>query len=355
MKVNIPKDVRDYYEANEKGNLDQLVRISTFIAGREIVDYKLLSQTDVLCLKIKAAFIRNQKITEGQPAARSLDADIHRRTELIGRFKQAVGTVIEKGLGKGILDIQNKGYKGILMDGEYWQEALNAEHYGPTITERLKRDWLRSNTDLTFTQWMESAEGTKALEKVKDLIRSQPQFWDGDAMERHPQTNALVHKVDLNKAKVAYLTEEERMAYKVGFQKSENGMVLLDAKGSPKIGRLVFVMDSNGNVYSGKHLPDQFHHSSFLSAGAVIGAGEFITDAQGVIIEITNKSGHYKPGKENMLDVLKSLADQGFKFGNTKLNIGYGPDKPSEDYHAAEFLVEEGNCIPFQISPPFNA
>jgi hypothetical protein len=53
------------------------------------------------------------------------------------------------------------------------------------------------------------------------------------------------------------------------------------------------------------------HHSSVLAGGAVSAAGEIKLDYAGYVTEITNKSGHYKPGATQVIQLLEELAKQG--------------------------------------------
>ena len=53
------------------------------------------------------------------------------------------------------------------------------------------------------------------------------------------------------------------------------------------------------------------HHSSVLAGGAVAGAGELELDYEGYVKKISNKSGHYKPGAAQMIQLLEELARQG--------------------------------------------
>lgn len=98
---------------------------------------------------------------------------------------------------------------------------------------------------------------------------------------------------------------------------------------------------------------NHFHHSSFLSGGAVIGAGEIITDETGKLLRITNKSGHYKPEAPQMLDVLNELDRSGVDLSGVEIKILQGIGKSSLVYSdAANFLASQGKCLPSTISCP---
>jgi hypothetical protein len=80
-----------------------------------------------------------------------------------------------------------------------------------------------------------------------------------------------------------------------------------------------FVMDREGEIYqfdgSKAEVKDgkkkTTHHSSVLSGGEVAGAGSIVTDTQGKITEVSNLSGHYKPGRAQMVQTLEILLKKG--------------------------------------------
>ena len=75
-------------------------------------------------------------------------------------------------------------------------------------------------------------------------------------------------------------------------------------------GYAIYVMDGHGNLYASQHKVGIFHHSSFLAGGDVTGAGE-IKIERGAVKAITNKSGHYLPTSEEMVQVFEELEARG--------------------------------------------
>ncbi len=75
-------------------------------------------------------------------------------------------------------------------------------------------------------------------------------------------------------------------------------------------GYAIYVMDGQGNLYANQHKVGIFHHSSFLAGGDVTGAGE-IKIERGAVKAITNKSGHYLPTSEEMVQVFEELEARG--------------------------------------------
>ncbi len=95
------------------------------------------------------------------------------------------------------------------------------------------------------------------------------------------------------------------------------------------VGRCLFALDPTGRLYVGDATalsPDAvawaegrpglpeirvWHHSSFVSGGPVLCAGDLATDTTGRLRRISNWSGHYKPGPETLATALRVLRDQG--------------------------------------------
>jgi len=75
--------------------------------------------------------------------------------------------------------------------------------------------------------------------------------------------------------------------------------------------RAIFVMDRDGNLYASNYqAPGDFHHSSMLAGGEVCGAGEIRVD-NGRIVDMTDKSGHYRPAADLNDNALDELRRQG--------------------------------------------
>jgi hypothetical protein len=82
-------------------------------------------------------------------------------------------------------------------------------------------------------------------------------------------------------------------------------------------------MDENGKIIASKvHSIGKFHHSSFLSGQPVASAGE-ISVEQGVVREITRRSGHYKPTAEQLNQFLERLNNAGVDLRNVNTGAGY--------------------------------
>jgi hypothetical protein len=65
-------------------------------------------------------------------------------------------------------------------------------------------------------------------------------------------------------------------------------------------------MDFDGQLYLGEHTVGEFHHSSFLSGMPVREGGEVAIN-NGVIVGLTNKTGHYKSRPQELNYVMSRL------------------------------------------------
>ncbi|WP_234820473.1 hypothetical protein [Mycolicibacterium goodii] len=122
---------------------------------------------------------------------------------------------------------------------------------------------------------------------------------------------------------VRYLSEMERESYRVtireGLLYDSQGRLFdtssgVSAFGPSSSGRAIFVMDQHGNLYASLYQEaGKFHHSSFFAGGNVAGAGELIVK-DGKVTFMTDRSGHYQPGRSRTQQVLDQLTSQGVDF-----------------------------------------
>lgn len=104
---------------------------------------------------------------------------------------------------------------------------------------------------------------------------------------------------------------KERARYRIRIQ---NGR-FVDPSGKPlDSGKKphIYVMDPQGNLYvSNEAVPLEFHHSSFLAGEPVAAAGTAWFE-NGKLIQVDNRSGHYKPPSETLKTLLKAIQAQGY-------------------------------------------
>ena len=93
-------------------------------------------------------------------------------------------------------------------------------------------------------------------------------------------------------------------------------------------GYAIYVMSGTGNLHVSSHSVGDRHHSSLLAGGMVAGAGELLV-TDGTLKWISNKSGHYFPESQHLLQTLHSLRKKGVALDSVKLNFLFngGPAK----------------------------
>jgi len=119
-------------------------------------------------------------------------------------------------------------------------------------------------------------------------------------------------KGDVFQYRVNYLSESERMKYRV-YVNDKGELVDRDGKvfGSDSLREheSLYVIGTDGALYvMDSTVVGDFHHSSFLAGGDVVAAG-MIEIIRGKIDYIDNSSGHYMPSNrtlDRILDILES-------------------------------------------------
>ncbi len=138
--------------------------------------------------------------------------------------------------------------------------------------------------------------------------------------------NLGIPRDKISELRVLYKKGIQRNEYELSFENSkiyQRGKpfdTTQSTKASSGEQAAIFTMNRNGKIYAGVQQAGQFHHSSFLAAAAAAGAGE-ISVKQGVLKKITNQSGHYLPGKEQVVQVLQELRENGVSLVGVKLKF----------------------------------
>lgn len=90
-------------------------------------------------------------------------------------------------------------------------------------------------------------------------------------------------------------------------------------------GAAIYVMSVEGNIHVHSHAVGNYHHSSLLGGAPVAGAGE-IRVSNGRVEWLSNKSGHYQAGRNNLLQVLAVLQKKcvPLNFSLTVVGVGAG-------------------------------
>ncbi|MBS0652986.1 MAG: hypothetical protein JSR39_05595 [Verrucomicrobia bacterium] len=253
-------------------------------------------------------------------------------------FHQGLRNAVKKAsyLGKGLPEIRDAGFNGCVQESSYWSETFNPSHISKPILTNLQKGFqlTRQQTpDLDFETWMQTDHALDRLE------------WSEGSR-------------NIADFQVAYLTPEQRAHHRVEFRKEGDDTVLY-YQGAPLntehfeteagIGRAIFVIGPDHQLYVGNHIPFKFHHTSFFGGSAVIGAGEIMTDPSGKLVAVTDKSGHYKPKKKHMVDALKVLSgEKGIDLTNITLIVvpKTGDMTGCGRFNAREFYASGGSIKP---------
>lgn len=199
-------------------------------------------------------------------------------------FKRAVETAIK--LTRGV----SKGAK--VMNPHYWGEVIHKSHgYGVDL-DRFKAIWESSETRDSFNAWLEK------LEVGNETIRC-----------------------------VDYVDEIRLQKYKIKVdQKGRISSEMMESEASIQhdtCSTYIFVISPDREAYIGRYFQGYFHHSSFMSGGPVLSAGELVL-AKGKVAAITDKSGHYCINKIDLSKGLHVLIQLGVDLSCAKLMYSRG-------------------------------
>lgn len=82
-------------------------------------------------------------------------------------------------------------------------------------------------------------------------------------------------------------------------------------------------------------------HSSFTRGGPIKSAGWIKFDSQGRLIEIANFSGHYRPGVEQVKNMIYFL--QSYEVDLSNLSIVFSPEGVAKNFR--KYSLEEWNNL----------
>lgn len=121
---------------------------------------------------------------------------------------------------------------------------------------------------------------------------------------------------------------------------TENESTFLSGKGTA-----IYVIDLRRRIYVSSQHIDELHHSRLMGGRAILGAGTLKTDQNGSITFITNRSGHYKPTREQLYNTLFILRSQGVNLKEVRL-IEKTKIAVLVFSSALEWLETKGECLP---------
>jgi hypothetical protein len=214
-------------------------------------------------------------------------------------------------LGKGVA----RGGKAMVQN--YWGEVIHdASGYGRQL-HTLMDIWKKGSHKDNFNTWMNQLIEGKEVEGKNEIPKD---FFNEGKLE-------ISH--------VKFLTEAERKNYEMHVDKKgliSTGNQTLPTSG---IGRHIFVLSPENQLYVGLYDRGTFNHSSFLSGGSVLGAGELLIK-NGKITAITDKSGHYETSEYMLWKGVDALVKAGANLNDTVVTKNFLGETP-ENFYALEF------------------
>lgn len=266
------------------------------------------------------------------------------------RWNKAISKVLE--LIKGMAEMRKQGIQGKILAEEYWVEALAPSHPGPLLKNHLQREWRRGQSELCFLDWLDSDQGQQAFRDSRSRFAGYVGYTSEEIIT-HKETGRKIKLADLSTLKVRYLSEEERKSYQIGFKRDseqkgyivQNGVPFCTAKHKShgKVGGAIFVVDSKGQFYAGTQVLNSFHHSSFLGGAPIMGGGELFVDEKGYLFAISNNTGHYEAGPEEMLNVLKLLISNGIDLSAVTLQLYYHSNNQVQSCNAQQYFLSNSS------------
>lgn len=143
-----------------------------------------------------------------------------------------------------------------------------------------------------------------------------------------------------------YLNTTELEACK---QKIDGSKVLYNSSGQKhNAGMKMFVMNTEGEFFVHKKerpTPEKpgCNHSSFFHGAPVAAVGFMHFNEEGDLIAIDDYSGHYKPGKQQVLNVMHALNAQGFDLSKIDFRHRISPDSIDNIIYNAQTWYEENS------------
>lgn len=179
--------------------------------------------------------------------------------------------IIEQWLGEMISGLNVKGDE--YNEFKNWQQANSPDHFS---TWMLQKEWYKSNKTVTFDEY--KLNKLQELEKIWAKSGLQQAGMDFDTW-RKVQDPSLLNDTGLRA--FIHCDDETRQFYKLestasGAVYRNNTPYTTEYETTLHSGKgyAIFVVDSNQEIYAASHIPNVFHHSSFLADGAILAAGE---------------------------------------------------------------------------------
>jgi hypothetical protein len=211
-------------------------------------------------------------------------------------------------------------------DKNYWLEFYDKKHRPGFLLHSYWVQWLNDQAacySMSFWDWLEQQEQKKPTVSASVNVNTGL----GDPMN------------------VRYLNSYERQKYAEQFRfgliwdcNDKEYDTNLEVTAFSGKGWAIFVMDEKNTLYAGSHIVGRFHHSSFLAGKPAKAAGELIC-TKGKLAVITGKSGHYRPGENELLAAVKVMVTAGVVAPDAALKPGF---EGTDWFNAREWAQRNG-------------
>lgn len=347
---------------------------SAFSNDKAVVEKREKIQEKIAYLQKIVPLDPKQSITHTQAHSGALERFRNAAKQTISTNKPTISHPLEFGLAQRLVfgsDKRAREFSPGVTTG--FKMAKLGEGYQLERNDPLHRPWQAPPISAYVTKWKD--EAAKAphdnptppfftwLETQSD--KDLPEMYHGyEWGVFNPQTS---HGIDIpfNGYSVTYYTQEQQRQAKLTV--AENGKVQNAEKqeattshartedSGPGFG--TFAIDEAGQLFTGSHRPGNEYHSSLVRGDPVRAAGEIRVE-NGQLLEITNKTGHYKTSREQLISVLKDLQRQGYDLSKTTVRLARVIDNKKEDISpsitiydtfTAQALLQNPNSAPTSI------
>jgi len=148
----------------------------------------------------------------------------------------------------------------------------------------------------------------------------------------------MVHYDNEEEQKQSTVVVKDGRLYRAGGELVDTGKSSTFFSGN---GVEIFVASESGEIHMASHKVGKYHHSSLL-AGAQVSLGGEMKVTAGRIDWISNKSGHYTPSKDHLVQFLHWLGKDGMDLNDVEVKAGFGVPGGRKAAEIVEGLTEHG-------------
>jgi hypothetical protein len=327
------KQFRDSIRGHSNGSTDRvewLLRLYHAKAGTEVAErVRLASELVEVCKKYRAGNgIADPRFAGMVNAGMTAEKDLANMTRAKAGWGAARKIFAPSAHAHGktnTLQHYNKHAADPTQKQNYWLEGLDPKHrsWGHEGAG-LFAQWLADvGSPLNFFAWLEANNLGRGIKEVQYLAPDQRWkymcvFGDDKVMYRH------MHGVRGN----GTIPLERFTTW--GLETAHSGANFA-----------IWACSPGGIFYTNTHKVSEFHHSTFLSGGRVLAAGEWVV-AAGKLLLISHKTGHHAASPMNLLSALR-LLDLRLDLSRTAVQVTDYSTHRTIYTTAREFLTNSGS------------